>query len=111
MMNTEEFELHSKSEQSILFHVERLDYDFKWRTAESVQFKVGGRYIIYDPDFAGFFAKKEVGPTLEFKDEAMAIQMAKALARLTDRPLRIARVQVVRLQRQIGKVILPTGGL
>lgn len=110
-MAKEDFELHKSSEQEILFVVERLDYDFKWRPAESAQFKTQGRYILYDKDFAGFFAAKQTGPTMEFLDEAMAVQMAKALARVTDRPLRVARVQTVRLQRQIGKVILPTGGV
>jgi hypothetical protein len=110
-MDKKEFELHEASEQSILFHVQRLDYDFKWRTAETSQFKTGGRFIIYDKDFMPFLGKKEVGPTLEFKDEGMAMQMAKALARITDRPLRVERIQTVRLQRQVGKVILPVGGL
>ena len=110
-MDKKDFELRDNSEQTILFCIERLDYDFKWRIAESTQFKTGGRFVIYDPDFIPFFAKKEVGPTLEFKDEAMAVQLAKALARVTDRPLRVERVQTVRLQRQIGKVILPLGGV
>ncbi len=106
-----DFELHDNCEQEILFYIEWLDYDFKWRPAESTQFRTGGRFIIYDKDFAHFFIKKEVGAVLAFKDEAMAVQMAKALARLTDRPLRVERVQTVRIQRQIGKIILPTGGM
>jgi len=107
----QEFELHEPCEQVVTFVIERLDYDFKWRTAASAEFKVGGRFIIYDKDFAPFFKDKELGPHLEFKDEAMAIQLAKALARVTDRPLRVERVQTVRIQRQIGKTILPTGGI
>ncbi len=110
-VDKDEFELFSNCEQSILFVVERLDYDFKWRSAETAQFKAAGKFILYSPRFAHFIKAKEVGPYLEFKDEAMAKQMAKALARLTDRPLRVERVQTVRIQRQIGKVILPLGGI
>lgn len=106
-----EYEVHPASETHISFVVERLDYDFKWRPAESAQFKIAGKFIIYSPRFAHYFKNKEEGPTLSFSDEALARQMAKALAHITDRPLRVARVQHVRLQRQIGKVILPIGGM
>jgi len=106
-----EFELTLPSTTDIRFVIERLDYDFKWRAAESVQFRQGAKYILYVPEFAHFFKKKELGPTLEFKEEAIAVQMAKALTRVTDRPLRVERHQTVHLHRQIGKVYLPTGGI
>lgn len=110
-MDKKDFELHKEVEQGILYQIEVLSYDFKWTPAESQDFRKDGKFIIFHPEFTDLLVGKEVGKELLFADSEKATHLAKVLSHLTDRPLRVIKLTQVRIQKLVGKVIMPRGGM
>ncbi len=106
-----EFERHRDYEQVNLFHIEMLDHEKLWTQCHTQDFKKDGKFILFHPDFAALFRTKEVGSELKFMNQSNAENTAKMLAHIVDRPLRIVRIQHIRLQKKMGKIILPVGGV
>jgi hypothetical protein len=105
------FESRKDLEQGILYVVESLSHQMKWLPAETQDYRKDGKFIIFHSEFQELLEGKEEGKELSFADEAKASHLAKVLSHLSDRPLRVMKVQSIRIQKQVGKVFAPRGGM
>jgi hypothetical protein len=109
-------ERHERMEKSTVYEIETVMGGNvpKWEALRPSNVKRDGKFITYHPDFTGLtkhISRVYGEPSFAFTDEAVAVQLAKALAAVWDRPLRVMWVQKLRITRQIGKTIMPVGGL
>ena len=109
-------EPHSNLEQSTLFQIEILSENLAWSPLPPNHFRKDGKYIIWHKDFIQWTKHKSrhyevLDKSFSFTDESVALEFAKALAHVSHLPLRVMRVQRIRIQKQISKIILPVGGL
>lgn len=105
-----QFETRRDLEQGTLYCVESLSHAMKWEPAQTQDYRKDGKFIIFHPEFQELLEGKEEGRELSFASEAKASHLAKVLSHLTDRPLRVMKVQSIRIQKQVGKVFAPRGG-
>lgn len=106
----ESFESHKNLEQSSLYCIETLSHLMKWEEARTQDYRKDGKFIVFHPEFQELLEGKEIGGGMSFTDEAKATHLAKVLSHLSDRPLRVMKVQSIRIQKQMGKVYAPRGG-
>ena len=119
-MSTPEIaEIHSRCEQTTLFQIECIhqqqDSTYQWEPL-SAQRRIQGRFLSHnkalDLKHRVLYAYGEFyGDMLVFVNEDAATTAAKTLSKFVDMPLRVMRVQRIRIQAQVGKTILPAGGI
>lgn len=109
-------ETHERLEQSTRYEIETImGATPTWTPLLTYQVKHEGKFIAYHPDFLLLTSHETrvLGDEaiFSFTDEVIAKEMARSLAHVWDRPLRVVKVQRIRIQNQIGKVYLPVGGI
>jgi hypothetical protein len=115
--------LHMNSETTLLYQIEALieqNNDMAiWEPAPPSMFRKEGRFVQYHPDFKALVRdptrlRWKFGTSyldrFAFTDQNTAMVLAQQLSRISDIPLRVMRVQVIRVQSQIGKILAPAGG-
>jgi len=115
--------LHANSETILLFQIEAMlpvsETTALWQPAPTSLFRSGGRFIQHHFEFREFVKHKSrimfkhgesYVDRFAFSDQNIALILAQKLIRCTDVPLRVMRVQNIRVQNQVGKIFAPVGG-
>jgi hypothetical protein len=115
---TKPIEKHQSTKVQIVYQIETLEgsrQGLQWTPLCTRYVKHEGKFIQFHKDFSKMTGHSSRVFTEEkgfaFEQEAPAQLLAKALSKVWDMPLRVMKVQNIRVQTPCGKVILPVGGV
>jgi len=110
-------EKYPKSKVEIIYQIDTVSHvgGLHWGPLGTRDVKHEGKFISYHKDFRtlAFHSSRVLTheKTFAFSDEAAAMSLAKLLSKVWDMPLRVTKVQNIRVQTQCGKIIMPNGGM
>lgn len=114
-------EIHQNLEQTTIYQIETVSIpELNWLPLSPRQVRVDGKFLVHNPEYKPLVhCDKRVlaaygdnmSDMLAFVCPDAARKLARKLASVWDRPMRVMKVQRIRIQKQEGKLIFPTGGL
>lgn len=107
-------ETRRDSQVRTIYQIETIR-DMTWVPLPRNGIRHEGKFISHHPSFRPLTCHKsrvyEEDSIFAFYDDPAAQELAKALSKVWDMPLRVMKVQDIKIQKQEGKVILPAGGV
>lgn len=106
-----------RSQVEIIYQIDTVCHvgGLHWRPLLVREMRHEGKFAVYHKDFRGLaFHTSRVfteEKTFAFSDEATALALAKLMTKIWEMPLRVMKVQKIRVQTQCGKILVPNGGM